>query len=254
MAGAAPLLAAGERELVTRDVELDQSDAGMFERLAKDPTVDVDKLQKLIEMKERILRFNAKAQFEAAFAVMQGELPIIDEKGRIVVDGVVRSTFGKHEDIQTACKPICARFGFSIRHKNKRLESGKLLITGVLSHRGGHSEEDEFECPPDTSGKKNEIQSLGSTREYGRRYTTISLLNIVTRGVDNDGQEPKEAPEAPVGFEAWCATLETLAGEGPKSFDPAWEKSPAAFKTHLMNTNRAAWNALKAKSQKAGKR
>jgi hypothetical protein len=258
MPQSAPLLASGEKdmELRPRDaVELDASDAGMFERLAKDPTVDVLKLEKLIEMQERILRFNAKAAFEAAFAEMQGELPIVDERGRILVDGVERSTFGRHEDIQEACKPICARFGFSIRHKNKRLENGKLLITGVLSHKGGHSEEDEFECPPDGSGKKNEIQSLGSTREYGRRYTTISLLNIVTRGVDDDGRKagakPKDEPETPEGYDAWFATLDGLAADGEKAFTEAWKNSTDAHRKYLATTAPKVLAALNTKARKA---
>jgi len=250
---AAPLLAAGERELVTRDDSL----VLMFERLAKDPAVDVEKLERLIAMQERIMRHNAKAAFDSAFAKMQPEIPIIDEHGRIEAKGTIRSTYAPLEDIHEVIKPITATYGFAVRHRTEwpADRPGIIRIVGILSHEQGHSEETVFEAPMDRSDYRTDIQSMGSTVSYGRRYTTLDLLNIATRKADNNGHgKREEEPTAPDGFEAWCATLETLASEGPKSFDPAWEKSPAAFKTHLMNTNRAAWNALKAKSQKAGKR
>jgi hypothetical protein len=228
----------------------------MFERLARDPGVPVDKLERLIELQERIMRHQAKAAFDAAFSDMQGELPIIDEQGAIVVNNVMRSKFGRHEDIQAAIKPILAKYGFSINHRNKRLENGKQLIIGVLRHRSGHSEEDEFECPPDASGGKNDIQALGSTREYGRRYTTISLLNIVTKGIDNDGQGQKkkpEQPQVPDGFTEWWDDLTATADNGTMALEKAWQAGNGSAKTKALmayaTKNRGQeLNALKAKA------
>jgi hypothetical protein len=39
----------------------------------------------------------------------------------------------------------------------------------------------------DSSGGKNNIQGMGSSFSYGKRYTTTALLNIVTEGEDDDG-------------------------------------------------------------------
>lgn len=248
---AGALLAHGERELVTVDPPADS--VSMFERLARDPSVGVEQLERLIAMQERINAHNAKSAFDAAFSLMQGELPIIGERGEIIVEGVVRSRFGRHEDIQEAVKPILAKYGFSIRHRNKRMENGKLLIVGVLSHRDGHSEEDEFECPPDNSGKKNEIQALGSTREYGRRYTTISLLNIVTKGVDDDGKKggAVSPPEAPAGYDAWWADMQATADNGIRALKLAFNASKGEYRLHLTKTNPPGWESLKKKAEQA---
>ena len=170
----------------------------VIERLAALPDVPMDKLRELIEMQERIIRQRAKAEFDAAFAAMQGELPTITERGEIKVDGKLRSRYARFEDIMPIVRPIMARHGFGIRHRNERKDDGGLRIIGILSHRGGHSEEDVFECPPDVSGGKSPIQAIGSTRSYGMRYTAVSLLNIVTAGVDTDGQaafDQRYAPE-----------------------------------------------------------
>lgn len=228
----------------------------MFERLATNPDVDVAKLERLIEMQERILKYNAKAEFEAAFAQMQGELPEITERGEIKVDGgEVRSKYARFEDIIEVVRPILQRHGFTLRFRNETLANGQLKIIGVLSHRSGHSDEDSFECPPDVSGKKNNIQAMGSTRSYGQRYTTISLLNIVSRGADDDGKKAgQKAPQdviAPAGFQDWFDALTAVADNGTADLEKMWSATDAksiACKSHLVKTNKQGWERLKAKA------
>ena len=60
-------------------------------------------------------------------------------------------------------------------------------MTGVLRHRAGHEEEAEIELPADASGDKNPVQAVGSTMSYGQRYVTRMLLNLTSRGEDDDG-------------------------------------------------------------------
>lgn len=228
----------------------------MFERLATDPNVDVTKLEKLIEMQERILRHQAKASFDAAFAEMQGDLPVINERGAILVNGELRSKYAKYEDIQAACRPVLQRHGFSIRHRNEGLPDGRLKIIGILSHRDGHSEQDEFICPADKSGGKQDIQAIGSTRSYGMRYTTIALLNIETRGLDDDGRKagaPVPVSTAPVGFEPWVAALEGVASEGIAALTKTFNRSKDEFRKHLLKNYASDWAALKARAQKGGR-
>lgn len=215
----------------------------MLERLAANKDVDVDKLQKLIDMQERILRHNAKAEFDAAFAQMQGEIPIITERGEIVVNGQVRSRYAKFEDILEVVRPILQKHGFALRHRNTTAE-GKLKIVGILSHRSGHSEEDEFEAEPDASGAKGDIQQLGSTRSYGQRYTTLALLNIATRGADDDGARSGR-PTPPTGYQDWCDDLTATADNGIQALEKAWAGSKAEYKTFTVKHDKAAWDALK---------
>ena len=173
----------------------------MFERLAKDPAVDVGKLERLIAMQERILKINARAEFARAFAEMQPHLPEIDERGRIVIDDELRNRYAKFADIQKAIKPVLARFGFMLSFKSRH-EPGQVTVVGKLRHVAGHVETSSFTAAPDTSGKKNAIQALGSARSYGRRYTTLDLTGITSRAPedrDDDGEAANDrAAEAPV--------------------------------------------------------
>lgn len=234
----------------------DEHIVAMFERLAKDPSVDVEKLERLIAMQERIMRHQAKAEFDAAFAQMQGEIPEISEKGQILVNGELRSKYATNEDIQREIKPILKAHGFSIRFRNEWLDANKLKVIGILSHRSGHSEQDEFVAAADTSGSKNAIQALGSTRSYGQRYTTIALLNIATRGTDDDGakSEHYKAPAAPDGYDDWMADMASCSDEGLSKLTGAWNKSKKEYRDYAARHDRDKWEALKAKAQKVGAR
>jgi hypothetical protein len=227
----------------------------MFERLAKDQSVDVAKLEKLIAMQERILAYQAKADFDAAFSDMQGELPEINERGQIKVGEEVRSTYATNEDIQKAVKPILQKHGFSIRFRNEWLDGNRLKIVGILSHRSGHSERDEFVAGADTSGSKNAIQALGSTRAYGQRYTTIALLNIATRGEDDDGEssEAYKVPAAPDGYGEWWGDMTACADEGWPKLSQAWGKSKDDFRKYTSRFNKTNWEAIKLKAQRVSK-
>lgn len=164
----------------------------VISRAAADPNTDVDKLERLMALYERLTAGHAKAAFTAALAAMQPLLPAIDEKGGIKNNsGVVQSTYAKWEDINDVIKPILADHGFALSFRTGLAGDGKITVTGVLSHRDGHQEETTMTLPHDSSGNKNAVQAVGSSTSYGKRYTTIALLNITSRAAadrDDDGR------------------------------------------------------------------
>ena len=90
--------------------------------------------------------------------------------------------------------------------------------------------------------------ALYLARNTGRRYTTLDLLNITTRGLDDDGKSSgQKRPEekAPAGYDPWFATLEGLADSGEKAFNVGFEKSPPEFRTYLARTAPKTLAALK---------
>lgn len=227
----------------------------MFERLARDPNVPVDKLERLIALQEHVMAKNAESAFWEAFAEMQGDLPTITEDGAIAVDGVIRSRYSTNEAVQEAIRPILQRHGFSLSFRNHTKDGGVVCVTGILAHRGGHKEQDTFESKPDSGGKMNDIQRIGSTRSYGARYTTIALLNIVSRAPgdrDDDGNRAghKEPPAAPKGFQDWWDDMVSAADNGWPALEKAWGASRGEFKAYVHNHRRSEWGALKTKAEK----
>jgi hypothetical protein len=74
-------------------------------------------------------------------------------------------------------------------NNNKAFLDGQISVTGVLSHRAGHAEETTIVLPHDSSGSKHAVQAVGSSTSYGKRYTAGLLLNLTSRGEDDDGDK-----------------------------------------------------------------
>lgn len=161
----------------------------MIERAAADPRVDMDKMERLLAMQERIFDRNARMAYSSALAIMQPKMPVITERGSIKnSDKKVQSRYALWEDINDAIKPILADHGFALSFRTGAAADGKITVTGILSHREGHQEETTITLPHDSSGSKNAVQAVGSSTSYGKRYTATALLNITSRGEDDDGR------------------------------------------------------------------
>lgn len=171
----------------------------VISRAAADPNTDVEKLERLLAMAERVRANDAKAAYIKALVKMKPKLPVIDKRGRIEVrektatgkrDGEItqNTPYALWEDIDEAITPILAEHGFVLTHRCGTAPDGKILITGVLSHEMGHSEETTMSLPHDSSGSKNAVQAIGSSTQYGKRYTAGLLLNLRTKGLDDDGK------------------------------------------------------------------
>ncbi|MEQ5766564.1 ERF family protein [Halomonas sp. H33-56] len=153
----------------------------VIERAALNPEVDIDKMERLLQMQERVLDRQALMAYSAAMAAMQTELPSIAERGQ-----GNNGAYATLEDIVDTVRPIMQKHGFAVSFRIQTQERG-IQVTGVLMHQDGHREETSMLLPADTSGSKNAVQAFGSSTSYGKRYVLCALLNITTRGQDDNG-------------------------------------------------------------------
>lgn len=175
----------------------------MFElimRAVKDPACDPTKMAQLLELSRQVRADDAKAAYTSALVALKPLLPIIDRKGRIVIhekgkekipaNEIQSTAYARWEDIDAAITPILHDHGFvlTFRCGSTGAPEHRITVTGVLSHEQGHSEETTMTLPLDTSGSKNNVQAVGSSTSYGRRYTASLLLNLRTKGEDDDGR------------------------------------------------------------------
>ncbi len=153
----------------------------VISRAASDPNVDIDKMERLLQMHERMQSKQAEAEFAAALAEMQDALPSIGERG----NAANRYTYALWEDINAAIKPILKQHGFALSFRTDCTKEA-ISVTGVLTHRSGHREETTISLPADGSGNKNAVQAVASSVSYGKRYTAGALLNLTSHGEDDD--------------------------------------------------------------------
>ena len=154
----------------------------VIERAALNPDVDIDKMERLLQMQERVMDRQAMMAYSAAMAAMQTELPSIEERGQ-----TNNGCYATLEDIVDTVRPIMQKHGFAVSFRIRTQERG-IEVTGVLMHKDGHREETSMLLPADMSGNKNAVQAFGSSTSYGKRYVLCALLNITTRGQDDNGK------------------------------------------------------------------
>lgn len=171
-----------EMQPVSQEVSMMQ----VIERIASDPNADIDKLERMLAMKERLDAKQAEMAFTSDFSAMQSELPEITEGGKIKHGDKVISEYARwDEDINPVIKPILANHGFALSFRINTKDG--INVEAVLSHRSGHTERTSIHLPADTSGSKNAVQAVASSVSYGKRYTAGALLNLTTCGADDDG-------------------------------------------------------------------
>jgi hypothetical protein len=154
----------------------------LIERVALDKDADVSKLEKMIELQERVMARQSKEQFDSAMLSFQ------IEKGVIEKASVANKTkYAKLEHIQASIDPVLRKFGLFVRWNTSMTQAGKTRVTCIVTHIGGHSETSYMDVSPDTSGSKNAIQADGSAITYAQRYTMKSLLGLVL-SEDTDGK------------------------------------------------------------------
>lgn len=176
----------------------------VIERAARDPNIDIDKMERLLAMQERIFARTAEAEFNAAMSDCQAEMPVIKATFENEQTG---SFYAALEEIDRVAKPIYTRHGFALSFGTTDCPiEGLYRQTCKVSHRAGHSEPRFADLPLDTMGpkgtpNKTAIQGFSSSMTYGQRIITRLVFNIVI-GDDNDGNGPTLSKDQIAAIEA----------------------------------------------------
>src|SRR5262249_16163141 len=92
------------------------------------------------------------------------------------------------EEIDKHLRPLLAEEEMDLSYSDEPREDGGILIRGRLKHLPtGHFEDSFMPAPLDTSGGKSNVQAVGSTNSFLRRYIACNIFNIVVVGEDDDG-------------------------------------------------------------------
>ena len=216
---------------------------GMVERIALDPHVDVEKLERVMALYERKLYAEAMNQAQAE----------IQPVARTTENTITHSWYAKLEAVDAAIRPIYLRHGFSLSYNTvPALVTGNVRMECRCWHTGGHSELFHREAGPDTAGPrgtptKTVLHGIGSTETFLRRYLACGIFNVVFKDLDDDGNG------GPITKEQVAEILEKMkeAKAGPKFLKylrlPSVEESGSpeqSIATMRIQDYRKAMNAL----------
>src|SRR5690242_4724563 len=171
----------------------------LIERVALDPRADVEKLERMMSMYERLKAKEAQLAYNAAKGRILKKLARIKivknrsvlyevEKGRPQSGSYEAFKYAPLEEIDKHLRPLLVQEEMALSYSNEPQAGAGILIRGRLKHLpSGHFEDSFMPAPPDNSGGKSAVQGVGSTNSYLRRYITCNIFNIVVAGDDDDG-------------------------------------------------------------------
>lgn len=177
--------------VAVREQNQEPSMLATISRLALDPRCDLDKLERLMGLQERMEAKSALESFNAAFAEMQCAMPSVVKRTE---NTHTKKKYADLDDINEMVRPVMAKYGFGVSFKIVNQAAG-VSVTGILMHKAGHREETSMILPLDQGAGRNAVQAVGSTTTYGKRYVMCALLNITSGDDrDDDGQGAVVSP------------------------------------------------------------
>lgn len=162
----------------------------VIEKAATDPSVDIEKMERLLAMHERLVAVDARKAYSVAMASAQSEMRPISADAE---NKQTHSKYASYSQLDKALRPIYSRLGFALSFNTEESGSPDVLrVTCHVSHTGGHSEYFRIDMPADGKGAKGgdvmtKTHATGAAATYGMRYLLKMIFNVAIGEDDNDG-------------------------------------------------------------------
>lgn len=186
-----------EQELAVKEDRLPQAQVNessailtVIERMATMPDLDMDRVERMFALHEKMLDRQAEQMFNDALSRAHAKMtPVVAN----MTNDHTGKNYADRSAIHEALKPIWTAEGLSfLSYPGESEKPNYIKITSTLRHSGGHKITVSMDFPIDIAGSggkvnKTELQAIGSSTEYGIRYLELSMMDISVKGKDNDG-------------------------------------------------------------------
>ena len=227
----------------------------VLERLALNPDVPVDKLERIVTLLERGEARKAEMTFNAAMSAAQQEMRPVAADAE---NPQTRSRYASYQALDRTIRPIYTKHGFALS-----FNTGDAPLTDYVrvlcdvTHMAGHTRTYTADMPADGKGAKGgdvmtKTHAVGSAMSYGMRYLLKMIFNVAVMEDDDDGNKAagaKVVDAPPTGYGEWVTDLAAAADEGIAKLTTTWNRSKLEYREHLLKSDRPGWDRLKAKAQ-----
>src|ERR1700751_3988956 len=160
----------------------------LIERAGLDPGVDAAKLDRIVAMYERVKAKEAELAFNAAKGRILKKLAGIKlvktrpafyeiDKGKPQKGTYEAFKYAPLEEIDKHLRPLLLEEEMDLSYSDEPPGHGWIAIRGRLKHLpGGHYEDSFMPAPADTTGGMSEVQAVGSTNSFLRRYVACNIF------------------------------------------------------------------------------
>lgn len=183
----------------------------MIERAARDPAVDIEKLERLFSLRERMVSVEKEAAFNAAMTAAQADMGPVSADAH---NPQTKSHYASYAKLDRVLRPIYTKHGFALSFdEGVAVKENHIMVLCHVSHTAGHSRTYQKDMPADGKGAKGgDVMTLthaaGAAMSYGMRYLLKGIFNVAVGEDDTDGNgdEPTLGP-------GQIAALEQLISE-----------------------------------------
>lgn len=200
-------------ELVARQPDL----LSLILSVVRDPTIDVDKVRALIDMKREMDAQGARDRYWAGMKACQDEIRAVVKDRKNPDNGAM---YAQLETIDLAIRQVYKTHGFTISWNPgaKPHKDGDVCVQCMVSHDAGHIESYQLEAPPDNIGPKGGatktvVQGIVSTVSYMKRILLCSVFNVPLKNADKDGSR-NYVEDAPISAEQAMQIRDMITAAG----------------------------------------
>lgn len=172
----------------------------VIERAATNPAVDIDKMERLLQMQERVMARQAETEFALAMSTAQTEVPQVAPNK---TNSQTHSRYADYGALDAVLRPVYTRHGFALSYDTTSPAPEVVTVICYVSHIGGHTRTYSIDMPSDGKGAKgNDVMTkthaTGSATSYGMRYLLKMIFNVAVSIAedDDDGNAAGGAPAA----------------------------------------------------------
>lgn len=164
------------------------TDTNSLLKYALQSKAGVEQMKEILKMKYEDERREAEKLFHEKFCEMQSELPVIPKTKKVYSKAkTLLYSYAPLEEIVKGIRPLLKEYKFAIRWSEEFPEKNIIRIFFHISGYG-HTETCHIDLPiMDSNGFVNQLQQVGSTSTYGKRYSIMGMLGIMA-DEDDDGR------------------------------------------------------------------
>jgi len=153
-------------------------------KMAVDKGMDLEKLEKLLEIQGIWEEKEAKKAFHQAMSKFKAEAPVISKDK---MNSQYKSKYTSLNNLVNTTNPVLSKFGLTASWDIE--QNGIIRVICKLTHAAGHSEQASMTAEADVSGAKNKIQQIKSTITYLKGVTFESVCGLASSdaNMDDDG-------------------------------------------------------------------
>jgi hypothetical protein len=166
----------------------------MFERLAHDPSVPMERIERVMDMIRDLRREQAEEDFNEAMAAAQQEMTPI---ARDSFNPQTRSKYASYAAIDKALRPIRTKYGLAVSFDEAMNDApeGYIRVVAFVT-KGRHTRTYHYDSPIITTGLQGKVNmtlthARSSAVTYAKRYLMGMIFDLST-GDDVDGNVPTD--------------------------------------------------------------